>query len=144
VLCGKYEPRGQPEDKRAASRPGGGCSFLAVGILGFIPGITANYGSLGLAGHESEALLLGIFQVSVLHNIVHILFGIAGTLTARTRSGQRPLRAENDKPGKDRNDAVPAPSAVSRDYSNNAPAILQSLCVAEQKAPNEEALKIIN
>ena len=48
-----------------------GAVFLVVGILGFIPGITANYGALGMAGHGSEALLLGVFQVSVLHNIVH-------------------------------------------------------------------------
>ncbi|MEC5189858.1 MULTISPECIES: DUF4383 domain-containing protein [unclassified Arthrobacter] len=63
-----------------------GAVFLLVGILGFIPGITTNYDSLGLAGHESGALLLGIFQVSVLHNIVHLLFGVAGLLMARTRT----------------------------------------------------------
>ena len=61
-----------------------GAVFLLVGILGFIPGITANYDSLGFAGHGSGALLLGIFQVSVLHNIVHLLFGAAGILMART------------------------------------------------------------
>lgn len=61
-----------------------GAVFLLVGILGFIPGVTTNYSSLGLAGHGSEALLLGIFQVSVLHNIVHLLFGVAGILMART------------------------------------------------------------
>lgn len=44
---------------------------MLVGILGFIPGIRSNYDSLGFAGHGSAALLLGIFQVSVLHNIVH-------------------------------------------------------------------------
>ena len=63
--------------------------FLLVGILGFIPGITSNYDALGLAGHGSEALLLGIFQVSVLHNIVHLLFGAAGILMARTHSQAR-------------------------------------------------------
>jgi hypothetical protein len=47
-----------------------GAVFLLVGVLGFIPGITTNYETLGFAGHESEALLLGIFQVSILHNIV--------------------------------------------------------------------------
>ncbi|MEE2522145.1 DUF4383 domain-containing protein [Pseudarthrobacter sp. J75] len=61
-----------------------GAVFLLVGILGFIPGITSNYPALGMAGHESEALLLGVFQVSVLHNIVHLLFGVAGMLMART------------------------------------------------------------
>ena len=56
--------------------------FLLVGILGFIPGITTNYDSLGAAGHESGALLLGVFQVSVRHDIVHLLFGAAGLLVA--------------------------------------------------------------
>jgi hypothetical protein len=60
-----------------------GAVFLVVGILGFIPGITTDYGDLGLAGHESEAKLLGIFQVSILHNLVHLLFGVAGIAMAR-------------------------------------------------------------
>lgn len=62
-----------------------GAVFLLVGILGFVPGITSNYQALGFAGHGSEALLLGIFQVSILHNIVHLLFGVAGILMARTQ-----------------------------------------------------------
>jgi len=61
-----------------------GAVFLLVGILGFIPGITSNYASLGMAGPASEAMLLGVFQVSILHNIVHLLFGVAGLLMART------------------------------------------------------------
>ncbi len=61
-----------------------GVAFLAVGILGFIPGITSNYDQLGFAGHESEAALLGLFQVSILHNIVHLLFGVAGILASKT------------------------------------------------------------
>ncbi len=64
-----------------------GAVFLLVGVLGFIPGITS--GTLGLAGHESEALLLGIFQVSVLHNLVHLLFGVAGILLARSHPGAK-------------------------------------------------------
>jgi hypothetical protein len=63
-----------------------GAVFLLVGILGFIPGITTNYETMGFAGHESEALLLGIFQVSILHNIVHLLFGVAGLAMARTHA----------------------------------------------------------
>jgi hypothetical protein len=66
-----------------------GAVFVLVGILGFIPGITANYGALMAAGHESGALLLGLFQVSVLHNIVHLLFGVAGLLLARTPAQAR-------------------------------------------------------
>ncbi|WP_104116502.1 DUF4383 domain-containing protein [Arthrobacter sp. B1805] len=66
-----------------------GIVFLLVGILGFIPGITSNYDTMKFAGHESEAHLLGIFQVSILHNIVHLLFGIAGLAMAKTVSGAR-------------------------------------------------------
>jgi hypothetical protein len=60
-----------------------GVVFLAVGVLGFIPGITTNYDDMAFAGKDSEAELLGIFQVSVLHNIVHLLFGIGGIALAR-------------------------------------------------------------
>jgi len=60
-----------------------GAVFLLVGILGFIPGITSDYDQLSGAGHHSGAMLLGLFQVSVLHNIVHLLFGVAGLAAAR-------------------------------------------------------------
>lgn len=63
--------------------------FVLVGILGFIPGITTNYDQLSLAGHTSGALLLGVFAVSVLHNIVHLLFGVVGFAMARTATGAR-------------------------------------------------------
>src|SRR5215203_290824 len=66
-----------------------GAVFLAVGVLGFIPGITTHYGDLSFAGDGSTAKLLGVFQVSVLHNIVHVLFGLAGLALARTWDGAR-------------------------------------------------------
>jgi len=66
-----------------------GAVFLLVGILGFIPGIVTNYDQLSFAGHNSEALLLGLFQVSILHNLVHLAFGVAGLAMARTLSGAR-------------------------------------------------------
>jgi hypothetical protein len=58
--------------------------FLVVGIAGFIPGLTTDYDGMTFAGHESTAMLLGVFHVSILHNIVHLLFGIAGLTLART------------------------------------------------------------
>jgi hypothetical protein len=64
-------------------------AFLAVGVLGFIPGITTHYSSMMFGGHHSDAKLLGIFQVSILHNIVHLLFGAAGLALARTATGAR-------------------------------------------------------
>ena len=63
---------------------GVGVVFLLVGILGFVPGITTNFDTITFASHESEAKLLGLFQVNVLHNIVHLLFGVAGLVLART------------------------------------------------------------
>jgi hypothetical protein len=66
-----------------------GVAFLLPGVLGFIPGITTNYEMLDFAGHHSGAKLLGIFGISVLHNIVHLAFGIAGVVFARTFTGAR-------------------------------------------------------
>lgn len=66
-----------------------GVVFLLVGILGFVPGITTNYDQLSFAGHHSEAALLGLFNVSVLHNFVHLAFGVAGVVLARTINGAR-------------------------------------------------------
>jgi hypothetical protein len=63
--------------------------FLLVGILGFIPGVTSNYDQLAAAGHHSGAMLLGVFAVSILHNIVHLAFGVVGLLLARTAAGAR-------------------------------------------------------
>jgi hypothetical protein len=42
-----------------------GVVLLLVGILGFIPGITTDDGTM----------LLGIFHVNALHNIIHLLSG---------------------------------------------------------------------
>ncbi|MEU6425056.1 DUF4383 domain-containing protein [Microbispora sp. NPDC046973] len=66
-----------------------GAVFLLVGVLGFIPGITQNVDQLQFAGHHSDAMLLGVFEVSILHNIVHLLFGVAGVRLARTWAGAR-------------------------------------------------------
>ncbi|QQQ79095.1 DUF4383 domain-containing protein [Saccharothrix sp. 6-C] len=61
-----------------------GAVFLVVGIAGFIPGITTDYDTMQFAGHESHAKLLGVFAVSILHNIVHLAFGVLGLVMART------------------------------------------------------------
>jgi hypothetical protein len=65
-----------------------GAVFLVVGILGFIPGITTNAPG-DFAGEDSDAELLGLFQVSVLHSLVHLLFGLAGLALARTSDTAR-------------------------------------------------------
>lgn len=68
---------------------GVGAVFLLVGILGFIPGVTTHYDQLTGAGHHSGALLLGLFSVSILHNVVHLAFGVAGLALARTPAGAK-------------------------------------------------------
>ena len=52
-----------------------GIVFLLVGILGFVPGAAR------------DGLLLGIFPVNTLHNVVHLLFGAWGLMSARSFSG---------------------------------------------------------
>jgi len=49
-----------------------GVVFLAVGVLGFVPGITNNQ------------MLLGIFHVNAAHNVVHLLSGAIALWTGRT------------------------------------------------------------
>jgi hypothetical protein len=64
--------------------------FVLVGIIGFIPGLTTNlYDGLEFAGDDGDAEILGIFHTSVLHNLVHLLFGLVGLALARTWSGAR-------------------------------------------------------
>jgi hypothetical protein len=65
-----------------------GVTFLVVGILGFVPGITTHYGDLSFAGHGSGAKLIGLFQTSILLNLVHLAFGV-GILMAKTAEGAR-------------------------------------------------------
>jgi len=71
-----------------------GIVFLIVGAGGFIPGLT----DMGHMGHPGDAGVtmktmfgyeLGMFPVNVLHDIVHILFGIWGVLAARSLAGAR-------------------------------------------------------
>ena len=64
-------------------------TFGLVGILGFVPGVTTNFDSIEFAGHHSGAELLGLFDVSVLHNLVHLLFAVVGLAMVRTARGAK-------------------------------------------------------
>lgn len=48
-----------------------GVVLVAVGVLGFVPGIT------------SDGMLLGIFEVDGTHNVIHILTGLIALAAAR-------------------------------------------------------------
>lgn len=48
-----------------------GIVYLAVGIVGFLPFLGGSY-------NLDSKNLLGIFTVNIMHNIVHLVIGIAG------------------------------------------------------------------
>ena len=52
-----------------------GIVFIAVGILGFVPGAT------------TDQMLLGIFHVNPAHNAVHILTGVVALLAGMAGAG---------------------------------------------------------
>ncbi|CAA7619415.1 DUF4383 domain-containing protein [Magnetospirillum sp. UT-4] len=62
-----------------------GVVFLAIGILGFVPGVLmppeAGPPLVVEAGH---GVLFGLFPVNVLHNIVHLAFGVWGVVVWRS------------------------------------------------------------
>ena len=60
-----------------------GAVFALVGAAGFIPGLTSHLDMLSWAGHQSGSRLMGLFAVSVLHNVVHLAFGIGGVMASR-------------------------------------------------------------
>src|ERR1700742_596818 len=70
---------GTPAQKAALAV---GAVFLAVCVLGPVPGITTNNDEFTFAGHHCDAALLGIFNVSVSHD--HLAFGVAGIVLARS------------------------------------------------------------
>jgi hypothetical protein len=61
-----------------------GVLLVFVGLAGFVPGLTTAYGRMAVAGPQSMALLLGLFAVSVLHNALHLVSGVAGLVVARS------------------------------------------------------------
>lgn len=55
-----------------------GVVFLVVGIAGFVPGLLQPHEHPGVAINSFMGLLFGMFAVNVLHNLVHVLFGVWG------------------------------------------------------------------
>lgn len=67
-----------------------GIVFLAVGILGFVPGLVqpmqTEYDMVVDANH---GMLFGLFPVNLLHNLVHIAIGIWGIAAYRSLTNSR-------------------------------------------------------
>ncbi|TMJ13596.1 MAG: DUF4383 domain-containing protein [Alphaproteobacteria bacterium] len=68
-----------------------GIVFLIVGCAGFLTDVTL----MGPHTHPDVKILsffgyeLGLFPVNILHNIVHLLFGVWGLLASRSLGGAR-------------------------------------------------------
>jgi hypothetical protein len=56
-----------------------GIVFLAVGVLGFVPGVTSVVNGM--------PMLLGIFHVNTAHNLVHIVSGAIFLFAAMSGAG---------------------------------------------------------
>jgi uncharacterized protein DUF4383 len=61
-----------------------GVIFIVVALLGFI-----TPGGMAMATAADTGLVLGLFPVNLLHNIVHLLFGIWGLAAARSWGGSK-------------------------------------------------------
>jgi hypothetical protein len=63
-----------------------GIVFLAIGVAGFIPGITTapHPGHPDLAVDANYGQVFGLFPVNILHNVVHILFGLWGLMAYKS------------------------------------------------------------
>lgn len=67
-----------------------GIVFLAIGILGFVPGLlTSPVGQPQLAVEAGHGLLFGLFPVNVLHNIFHLIFGVWGVVVWKSFANSR-------------------------------------------------------
>jgi hypothetical protein len=59
-----------------------GAIYLAAGVLGFLPFLGGSY-------TMSNSALLGLFNINLLHNLVHIVIGIAGLAAAASLANSR-------------------------------------------------------
>ena len=66
-----------------------GVAFVVIGVLGFIPGVVSDYGALRWWRTDSGAELFGVFGTSIFHNLLHLGFGVAGLVAARSAGGAR-------------------------------------------------------
>lgn len=66
-----------------------GVIFLLAGLAGFIPGLSPEHAHPDMVVTSASRLALGLFPVNVLHDLVHLAFGVWGLVAARTVVGSR-------------------------------------------------------
>jgi hypothetical protein len=59
-----------------------GAIYLAAGVLGFLPFLGGSY-------TMTSSALLGLFNINLLHNLVHIVIGIAGLAAGASLANAR-------------------------------------------------------
>lgn len=64
-----------------------GIVFLAVGVAGFVPGLVQPLHPDHPPVDFNGGQLFGLFPINLLHNIVHVLFGLWGLLASRSIGG---------------------------------------------------------
>ncbi|HUQ52330.1 MAG TPA: DUF4383 domain-containing protein [Gammaproteobacteria bacterium] len=65
-----------------------GLVFIVAGLAGFIPGLVTPHDAVEhqLAVEQGAGDLLGLFPVNLLHNLVHLVFGVWGLAVYRSTS----------------------------------------------------------
>jgi len=68
-----------------------GIAFVLAGVGGFVPGVTQPIPSdaPALTVNASYGLLLGLFPINLVHNIIHLGFGVWGLAAYRSAAGSR-------------------------------------------------------
>ena len=65
-----------------------GVAFLLAGIAGFVPSPPPPDAPSLMIEH-GHGLALGLFPINILHNIVHLMFGVLGLIGGRSPGGAR-------------------------------------------------------
>ena len=61
-----------------------GIVFLLIGILGIV-----SPGGMSMGADPAPAMLLGLFPINLLHNLVHLSFGVWGLFASRSFAGAK-------------------------------------------------------
>ncbi|MFI7067952.1 DUF4383 domain-containing protein [Kribbella sp. NPDC050124] len=59
-------------------------ALLTLACFGILPRLAQDFEGLDLGGSAAGGLLFGLFHVSPLHNVVHLLLGVAAVISAGT------------------------------------------------------------
>jgi hypothetical protein len=57
-----------------------GWLLLLIGVMGFVPIFTPGFSGISFAGNDTTAELFGVFEVSVLSNLIHLVLGVLGLI----------------------------------------------------------------